>query len=386
MAGDRLMAGEAIRAAAGISIDWCTADRVPVLQSLIDSHWRKGHILARDADLLRWQYRHPSNPERLSVLLAEHNGQPVGMLGLIPSGFCVRGARIPGAWLAMWLTVPEWRPRMLGLRLLRQLFVGDYGMIGVLGVNQETTGAIYQTLGFTACDVVPRWVHATSPEALANLVADSPERYSAAARAAWAASARRPPTGATARLAGWDQETAARWDGAWHQRFAPQLVGTWRDAAYLRWRYVDHPRFQYHLRFIEDPSDGALAGLLVYRIEKVRDRSESVLRVVEFLTTAAVGAALAHVVLDVGHAAQVTFMDFFCTSTASAPYLEAVGFVREDAMPAPLPSRFQPLDFNHTQLNGVFWMSPAVAGNGHACFESPAFYVTRADGDQDRPS
>ena len=380
------MASEAVSRTTGTSIDWCTEDRIPVLQSLIENHWRKGHILARDADLLRWQYRHPSHPERLSVLLAEHDGEPVGMLGLIPSGFCVRGARIPGAWVAMWLTVPEWRPRMLGLRLLRRLFAGDYQMIGVLGVNQETTGAIYKSLGFTACDVVPRWVHVTSPEALANLVADCGDRYSAAARAAWAASARRPPSGVTPRLVVWDQETAARWDRAWHAQFAPQLVGTWRDAAYLRWRYVDHPRYQYQLRFIEDPSDGALAGLLVYRIEKVRDRSESVLRVVEFLTTAAVGAALAQVVLDAGQAAHVTFTDFFCTSTASAPYLEAAGFLREDAMPAPLPSRFQPLDFTHTHLNGVFWMSPAVAGNGDACSTSPAFYVTRADGDQDRPS
>ena len=322
------------------------------------------------------------------MLLAEHNGNPVGMLGLIPSGFCIRGARVPGAWLAMWLTVPEWRPRMLGLRLLRQLFARDYGMVGVLGVNQETTGAIYQALGFTACDVVPRWVRVTSPEAVANLVADSAERYSAAARAGWAASAQRGPATASApaRLAGWNQETAARWDQAWHERFAPRLVGTWRDAAYLRWRYVDHPRFQYQLRFIEDPSGGALNGLLVYRIERVRDRNESVLRVVEFLSTASSGPALARLVVDEGEAAQVAFTDFFCTSASSAPYLEAAGFMPEEAMPAPLPSRFQPLDFNHTQLNGVFWISPDIAADGQVLFDSPAFYVTRADGDQDRPS
>ena len=382
------MADEQVAQGTGISIDWCAADRVPVLQSLIDSHWRKGHILARDGALLRWQYRHPSDPERLSVLLAEHNGDPVGMMGLIPCGFCVRGARVPGAWLAMWLTVPEWRPRRLGLRLLRQLFTRDYGMVGVLGVNQETTGAIYKALGFAAFDVVPRWVRITSPEALANLVADNADRYSPAARAGWAAAARRGLTAAPApaRLAGWNPETAARWDQAWHEQFAPRLVGTWRDAAYLRWRYVDHPRYQYQLRFIESPSGGALEGLLVSRIEKVRDRGESVLRVVEFLSTASVGAALARVVLDEGEAAQVAFTDFFCTSAAVAPYLEGAGFVREEAMQAPLPSRFQPLDFNHTRLNGVFWIRPDIAGDSQAFFDTPAFYVTRADGDQDRPS
>ena len=153
-----LMADVPTSGPVGISIDWCTADRIPVLQSLIENHWRKGHILARDRVLLRWQYRHPSDPEKLSVLLAEDNGEPVGMLGLIHSDFCVKGARVPGAWLAMWLTVPEWRARMLGLRLLRQLFARGYGMVGTLGVNQETTGSIYRALGFTACDVVPRWV------------------------------------------------------------------------------------------------------------------------------------------------------------------------------------------------------------------------------------
>src|SRR5688572_16690749 len=101
MAGDLLMTGTTIAQGAGVSIDWCPTERVPTLQALIDSHWRKEHILARDEDLLRWQYRHPSEPDRLSVLLAEHEGEPVGMMGLIPCGFCVRGERIPGAWVAM---------------------------------------------------------------------------------------------------------------------------------------------------------------------------------------------------------------------------------------------------------------------------------------------
>jgi hypothetical protein len=363
-------------------------ERVPALQALIDEHWRRGHILARDRELLEWQYRDFSDRGRLSVLLAEHEGQPVGMLGVIPRGFCVRGQRVPGLWLAMWLTTPEWRARRLGLRLLQQLFTGQNDMIAVLGVNVDTTGGIYRALGFSLWELIPRWVRVISPEALDSLLVDLWAQYPAGARQSWLATARRDDAGPTSsmRLLIWDEDLAGRWDEAWQRCFGPRLIGTWRDAAYLRWRYVDHPRYRYDLRFAEDRATGALAGLVVYRIETVRDRGERVLRVVEFLSTEAAAAPLARAVVEAGEAAGVAFADFFCTSPVFTAGLEAAGFAREETLPAALPSRFQPLDAGHTRLNGVFWARPAITGGDAAFIQTPALYVTRADGDQDRPS
>jgi hypothetical protein len=377
-----------VAADAPVSISWCPVERVPALQALIDEHWRRGHILARDRELLEWQFRDTADPARLTVLLAEYEGTPVGMLGVIPCGFCVRGQRVSGLWLAMWLTTPEWRARRLGLRLLQRLFVAQNDVIASVGVNVETAGGIYRALGFSLCELIPRWIRVISPEPLDSLLADLWDKYPAGVRQQWLATARREDAGpaSSVRLLSWDEELAGRWDEVWQRDFAPRLIGTWRDAAYLRWRYVDHPRYRYELRFAEDPATGALAGLTVYRIETVRDRSERVLRVVEFLCGESVAASLARAVVEAAEATGVAFADFFCASPVFAAGLEAAGFVREESLPAALPSRFQPLDAARTRLNGVFWAQPAITGDQAAFFQTADLYVTRADGDQDRPS
>jgi hypothetical protein len=184
----------------------------------------------------------------------------------------------------------------------------------------------------------------------------------------------------------WSEEAAGRWDKAWQEQFAPHLLGTWRDSEYLRWRYVDHPGFRYVLHFAEDTVTGALTGVLVYRVEKVHDINLKVMRVVEFLGDGDAGDALAQVIIDEGEAEGVAFADFYCTSVAFAEPLEKTGFVREDAMPSTLPNLFQPLEFQPMPLNGAFMVKAEVAGDNHDFFDSPDFYITRSDCDQDRPN
>ena len=47
-----------------------------------------------------------------------------------------------------------------------------------------------------------------------------------------------------------------------------------------------------------------------------------------------------------------SLLPIFFVRPRHRPVSRSAGFVAEAAMPAALPSRFQPLDFNHTQLNG----------------------------------
>ena len=113
--------------------------------------------------------------------------------------------------------------------------------------------------------------------------------------------------------------------------------------------------------------------MAVYRVEAVRDRGEKVLRVLEFIGSERPGDALARAVLDAGTEQGVAFADFYCTTPFWTLALETVGFVREEGLPAPLPSLFQPLDFRQARLNGAFWLHPRVAQESQAVFCSPEF-------------
>ncbi|MDQ3065747.1 MAG: GNAT family N-acetyltransferase, partial [Actinomycetota bacterium] len=96
-----------------VEIDWWPAAKIGELQAFIDAEWKRGHVLATDEDLLRWQ--HPRDDDCLSVVAATADGEIVGILGVIPADLCVRGARASGGWLTTWAVVPAFRKHRVGL-------------------------------------------------------------------------------------------------------------------------------------------------------------------------------------------------------------------------------------------------------------------------------
>jgi hypothetical protein len=262
-------------------------------------------------------------------------------------------------------------------------------MVGVIGGNavcQRILGA----LGFEIRDSITRWVRVINLTSLESLIAQggSSNAPNLEKQSALREALKHPKStngsSTTLRIVDWSEDAAFRWDQAWRDRFAIRIVGTWRDAEYLRWRYLGHPRFRYVLRFAEDSSTGSLRGLLVYRIEAVRDSCEKVMRVVEFLCDEEAGILLGAALINEGEDAGVAFADFYCTSSKFAEPLEKNGFLQE-TLPTRLPELFQPLEFAPSALTAALWVKPKVSADNSAFFRSDNLYFTRSDGDQDRP-
>jgi GNAT superfamily N-acetyltransferase len=327
-----------------VEIDWWPVARLGELQELIDGHWRSGHVLARDAELLRWQ--HGDGDGRLSVLGAYEDGRPVGMLGFIEFDACVGDERVRGGWMTTWLVVPEARGGGLGLRLVEHVLGSRYEFIGALAANSATRHVLGR-YGFAERGM-HRWVRVFDVAALRRLLAD----------------------------AGYPEEA---WD-AWSRPAEPKvassdllqgMIGACRDEAFLRWRYEEHPRFRYEV--LRDES-----GFAAYRLERVRDSEATVMRIVDFRG----GSSLAQALAAAAGRAGVVFADFSCTSAQAGASLEAAGFQREDRLPAELPGRFQPLDFSDRPIVSCFWAVDRLGVD----FQSDDLYVTRADSDLDRPN
>ena len=327
-------------------IHWLEPERLSELRRLIDEHWRRGHVLARDEELLRWQ--HPAREDgRLSVLVAEENARLVAMLGFVPFPACVRDASGRGGWMTNWLVVPEARGRRLGHALVRHALGSEFELIGALGANAATR-AVLGRAGFVEARMY-RWVRVFDADALAELLRgrDYPEE-------AWIAWRRRPRAVPEARP-------------------PDSFVGACRDERFRSWRYRRHPGFEYECL----EADG---GVAAYRVEGVRDSQARVARVVDFLG----GHELAQELEEALRAEDAVFADFSCASPGFGAPLEAVGFQREDLLPAELPGRFQPLDFSDRPLVSCFWADARLGGN--SVFAGDDLYVTRADSDLDRPN
>jgi GNAT superfamily N-acetyltransferase len=313
-------------------IDWVPSERLPELQAFVDEHWRRGHVLARDAELLRWQHRRCSDPELLSVLAAEEDGRLLAMLGWIEFDACVREDRVRGGWMTNWLVVPEARGRGLGRMLVERALDIEYDFVGALAANAATRHVLGRA-GFTEVGM-HRWVRVFDPQGLRELLGDR-------------------------RISHTETQVPGGEGG-------DSFVGACRDADYLRWRYHEHPRFRYEV----------VEGLAAYRIETVEGAAASVMRIVDFLGDERLAARVA----EAGERAGALFADFACTSARFGAPLEAAGFEREET--TALPGRFQPLDFSDRPIVSCFWAAPRLGVD----FMSGDLYVTRADSDLDRPN
>ena len=370
-----------------ISIDWCSADRIDELQRFIETHWQAGHVLSRDRELLRWQHRMPNDHDRLSVAIADsREGKLCGMLGVICVDFCADGQQYPGGWLTQWIVPAAERTHQLGLKLLNFVTCEIDGMIGTLGGNRLTMG-ILRALRFHTVDAVPRWIRPGDPEALARLLeaADQSGLVDASAARRTHRSPAVEPSPDELEIATYSDVSAATWDQAWLQRFAPRVRGTWRDAEYLQWRYLDHPRLAYDAQ-VAIAADGQAHGLLVTRLQQVQDRPERVLRIVELLADERAEIKMAEAVATRADEAGVAFCDFYCTSSAAADALERAGFMKELITDVALPSLFQPLDARRSALTGAFHINSSIAFDSREYFNSERVYFTLSDADQDRPA
>jgi len=338
-------------------------------------------VLAHDADLLRWQHARPGNEERLSVVAAEREGKLLAIAGIVAFDACVDGARYRGGWITNWVVVPELQGAGLGRALVAHA-QRELDLAGALAEN-EAAAHVLGRLGFAELRMA-RWVRVFSEAALEQLLADSPVPYPPAAWAAWRAQEASGVVPEGTGVRPWTD--GERWDAVWRERLTPHLVGGSRDAAHIRRRFLEHPRFHYDLLTVETPG-GEPGGFAAYRIEAVRGADALIMRIVDLIGVEAehVTALLAGLV-NVARSEGVVFADFACTSPRVGGPLAAAGFANEDTLPAALPGRFQPLDFTDRPLVCSFWASPRIAPDSRDFFRARDLYVTRSDSDLDRPN
>ena len=363
-----------------VKVSYCPVDRIRELMAFIGRDWKHDHIFSRDEKLLRWQHRHRSDPKLLSVLLADDDDGPVGMLGVIHTDFCHRGERVPSGWLAHWFTKPGARGAP-GLKLMRAAMSGENAVLGTARFV-ETPEQVYRGLGFHVIDAIGRWVARVDKNAFESLLSAADQAFPDGFDAGSLSAA--TPDGKI-RVEPWEAVGDDLWDRTWEAVFAPGFHGACRDSAFLRWRYLEHPRWTYRVWAAHNGADATPRGIAVFRIERIPGREQTVFRILELLfSDPRSGAALARALTTEARAQGCAFADFYNTRSASAAPLEALGFVRETTLERPLPALFQPLDFRAHPINAAFW----TRGRDDAAqrYADPDLYMTRVEGDQDRPS
>lgn len=342
-------------------------------------YWGKNHILGNDRDFMLWQMSPQRSPifkdAGLAAISYWDDGRLVGLIGVMSMDFNCNGEVAPGAWLCNLQADSAYLAQGIGSKLMTSPHQLPISVVAAAGINLAVI-PMYRAMRYQCVDAVPRFIRILDRERAAKLLAGR----NVADALAHPLAARAPP--------GWTvaptRDPGAGWDSFWHAFTQDGYFGTQRDAAFLNWRYLQHPRLDYRLSLAID-AHGAIGGAMVHRLETIRDTKDCLLRVIELVARdpGAYGALLAEAERLGGEAGAI-FADHY-TTRPQGGVLRSRGWHAESDYPdIVIPGLFQPLLRETRKINLAIRLIGDTPWKAGPWREN--LYVVKSDGDQDRPS
>jgi hypothetical protein len=357
-------------------------DEISSLQEFVREEWNSQHAFVHSRELLLWQHHlnpfkrlGPFGDDELCFWGAWDGSDLIAVLGEIPVPFAIHGQTVSGSWLAMWRNRAESTQTAVGLQLLRRVTSGPAAFVGGLGMNERVRGA-YGLFRFQVSDDLPLYV-VLNPDVSSAWVRKKPTYSENRGLRLFARTPSSPPASKlTARPF---PAEAEEWDRYW-SRIREGLVGTDRNYDYMNWRYLTHPHYRYEWVRIYDETE-ELQAAAVYRVEEAE--GEKAIHVVEFLGGGQAAEQLAHALCTVMRECEASFLGFRCARRRSFDPWRAVGgdVYGSGDTDYELPSLFQPVIPAYRTLAWIYRFDRGIEPA-----DLSGFYVTRSDGDQDRPS
>jgi hypothetical protein len=375
-----------------IQFRYANFDEYPRVSQFLDQHWAKNHVYVRERRLFDWTFRRDGHleSEAYSFVIAENGNEIVAILGGIPFTFNCLGKTSKAVWIVNYAVRPDHRRGPVALQLLSTFRRPPFGEVIASGLNPDST-IIYKVLRGTILPELPRHlgIFADATDRMVNLLQLTYPEWNKK-RAEDVANNFILPSGANQDVQH-GTTIPNTWDHTDWPAIATETVGAVRNSEYLRWRYLDHPSFEYHTVTV---CEGDRSGLAVWRLETIHRQApegripvDTLARLVEFLPASNEnGHLLIQTLLKDVRAAGAMGIDFYGYHGSARTILEQSGVRSVAAHPdgALIPYRFQPLDTHGGGiLNAMFapeGLPPCTTGL--ECL----WYWTKSDSDQDRPN
>ena len=364
----------------------------PRIREFLHQHWAPNHLYVRVPEMFEWTFGkgHFLVEKPYHAVIAEDKGEIVGFLGGIPFVLNVHGNTKRGVWLANHLLRADYRKGSLGLQLLNAFRNKQNNAVVAFGMN-PAGAPMYRLLKADVLMSIPRhfllFPHAeTRMERLLQMAyPEWPMEKADSLIKAFTAS------DLPSRQVEFSPELPDDWDRLGWSAMAAQSVGCARDGAFLRWRFVNHPCFDYRIIAVRV---GDQMGLAIWRLETIRADSHEGLvevdkigRLVEFLAPSKdIASRLWDAYVSELVAADVVGTDYYGFHGQTGSWLRELGFRCVDDHPdgPAIPSRFQPLDGKGGPLASAVFLDADIpkCQSGPGC----SWYWTKSDSDQDRPT
>jgi GNAT superfamily N-acetyltransferase len=351
----------------------CHSELLPSLQAFLARVYRPDYVLRINETLFRWQFGETpvSKRDLYHIKVALLEGKIAGCLGYVPVEVSLGDRVVRGAWTANWVVDPDWHRFGLGVLLMREL-TRQFDITLVVGLSRDSR-TLLPRMGWNDFGELTRYICILDAQKARALTETGGLEWPEGTLSEDCG----PPQGVLVKVVDHFSDEATRlWDKTW----GASAAGTRRSAQFLNWRYAHHPVFDY--RLFEVRRNGQLSGLAVYRVEQVRNVPVRMGRIVELVAESSLEKCLLKTVIDDARSQDVVALDFFCSSRRFSSVMARCGFLAGgDKATDQIPTLFQPIDRRRT---GIPFM--AYLRNVPDATEFRDWYVTKGDGDQDRPN
>lgn len=340
------------------------------LQAFYERNYRPGYIL-RDQEIFAYQFQ--NNGGRVSVL--EKDGEVIAHQGHVPVIFSNSTTDFPGFFSASTMTDVNHRRKGL-MSFLRNDVQSGYDMAASIGGSAMGI-RLYTKMGYRLYGSLTRMIGVVN-KAQFHLLSKNAE--GASVEEVKIAAQDSGDVRRIERFSAIGEHVEALRKDVFTNR---NMFGVKRDASFLDWRYVDHPRFTYERYGLWEGA--LLKAIVVFRREEV-EHVGFVIRITEMIGDIPYLTALVSKACLQQHASDVIWIDWFCTDPRTCEALRPLGFVEDTKLsPIEVPIWCNPVDYAKKSYPFMFWAKDAETF-AQAPMDLSQWYVTKGDGDADRPN
>lgn len=355
-------------------------------QSFEELHWNnywRSHCLILNRDFYRWQFmdfqtNNITDENDHSIVAVDDNGKILSYMGLIPIKASFDGQIINAAHLISWLTAPEAQGQGIGNKIISYI-TEKFDFLYGRSVTPAAL-SVYQKFGFRYFKNCSRWIAILDPHATSELAVEQSDISNKRIYA-------RTVNKATSIKKFYISQEVPLGAAEMSEAVLAKSVAFIRSHDYLTWRYEQHPYLPYVFLSLNNPSSPS--AIAVLRVEDVAERSEKVLRVIEFITPQKYSYDLAQCVFDYGVQNGCAYADIFGVSEHFVSgFVAAGGFNSIEETQLGLPYLLQPYDTDINPPGLLFWGRRNISSstNFGPTDDISNIYVSKGDGNMDWPS
>lgn len=312
-----------------------------------------------------------------NLIVAYESGELISLLGYVPTAFLIRDTIVHGVWMSQWMTKEKYRQGIgaLLMRRIKEMFPIAAGQ-GANAANKP----IALKLGFHFLESIPNVVFMIDRNRVAELFDVKFNHIDSKVFDSRNYDFNQFLVSTTKPLPEFDLNKAL---------YPSLCYGTLRNSHYIQRKFIDFPFFDYKVLFSGTAERPVIlvARVVDAAMPKPDERRFKVGRILEFFFPEdSAGQIAATEILSAAKQYFIqqgcAYVDFVSTGSVQIQLLLSNGFQPDEL--GLLPCFLSPVDYKRKKQNLEIYIENKLLKEFPEALDR--FYLTRSDGDQDRPT